>query len=62
MGGFLALARPVGAHPPLALQGIKEAAVRGLSMGLEQAYVLESLYGERVTNIVRRSEQTQTGD
>ncbi len=48
-------------YQPEVVQGIKEAAVRGLSMGLEQAYVLESLYGERVTNIVRRSEQ-QTGD
>lgn len=36
-------------YEPAVVQGIKEAALRGLSVGLEQAYLLESLYGERVS-------------
>ena len=48
-----AIAELLASYEPAAVQGIKEAAVRGLSVGLEQAYLLESLYGERVANIVR---------
>ena len=51
------IAELLTSYQPAVVQGIKEAAVRGLSMGLEQAYLLESLYGERVANIVRTSEQ-----
>ena len=35
-------------YDPAVVQGIKEAAVRGLNVGQAQAYVLESLYGERI--------------
>ncbi|MEX2158482.1 MAG: enoyl-CoA hydratase-related protein [Dehalococcoidia bacterium] len=42
-------------YNPSVVQGIKEAVVRGLNVGLEQAYVLESLYGER---IAKRRKQT----
>ena len=51
------IAELLSSYQPAVVQGIKEAAVRGLSMGLEQAYLLESLYGERVANIVRDSAQ-----
>ena len=51
------IAELLSSYQPAAVQGIKEAAVRSLSLGLDQAYVLESLYGERVSNIVRSSEQ-----
>ena len=51
------IAELLTSYQPAVVQGIKEAAVRGLSMGLEQAYLLESLYGERVANIVRTAEQ-----
>ena len=51
------IAEVLSGYQPAVVQGIKEAAVRSLSMGLEQAYVLESLYGERVANIVRSAEQ-----
>jgi len=47
-------------YQPAVVQGIKEAAVRGLSVGLAEAYVIESLYAERVSNIVRSQTPPQS--
>ncbi len=53
------IAEQLCGYEPAVVQGIKEAAVRGLSVGLEEAYVLESLYGERVSNIVRSAREKE---
>lgn len=48
------IAEVLCSYEPSVVQGIKEAAVRGLSVGLQQAYLLESLYGERIGNKSRK--------
>lgn len=53
------IAEQLCGYEPAVVQGIKEAAIRGLSVGLEEAYVLESLYGERVSNIVRSAREKE---
>ncbi len=43
-----AITQEICQHSPFAVRAIKEAVVRGLNGGLDQAYVIESLMGERV--------------